>query len=566
MHNVRGKYKSDKANTLPTSQGLNLVNKIGSGSIGSVYRGINDRGEERAYKIFGSEDSSNIERTTDPAFVIEAGIYKYLGNRNPGICNVDEIGQGYISMSLAEGDLSKEMRSDGYVENVKGVKQSKVYPLSSCLLDMLTLLVTVDLLHGENVGHFDIKPRNIVRGKDGKLRLCDLGSASILSEELMVNFTLYSSRFARGIEIDISDLAHINSRRTPKYQAPETYVRADNNSGKTLMYPAADIWSLGVLFLEMLTGYNFFTSMIRKDSSGRIYVDIGSYINGPTSFMDRFTEDMNRDGFEVYVKDWERAFRNLSLDEMSNVSPYNLIVQEQSSLVGQDNISTQDIKSVWEMIKGMLEPNPLRRLSARSCLDRLLLIGGRDMENILDDFYEEYERRVEYTFPSIKDNKLYDSFFKRPVKVITRFTRPDSHYIGDIFMDIMQIPFIKGHYTKLYAFLKEDTLLASRLKRMLLVLDYKIGSKLDPGISKLDKQLIHFCTMILASYAEYSSRTRERPSIETNNMKYRGNMENIYAKFISEYSSQNNTASLQDMIYTMTYFLLVEVFEFDIWI
>jgi len=92
----------------------------------------------------------------------------------------------------------------------------------------------VDAAHRIKVIHRDLKPSNILVKADGKPKLLDFGIAKALDPELMAT--------------DIDPTATQMRLMTPEYAAPEQI------SGDSIT-PATDIYSLGVVLYELMTGH-----------------------------------------------------------------------------------------------------------------------------------------------------------------------------------------------------------------------------------------------------------------------------------------------------------------------
>jgi WD40 repeat protein len=157
------------------------------------------------------------ERDTLARFEREARAAAKL--QHPNIVTIFDLGevQGtvYIAMELLDGmDLSQAMR-----------------PLDRLSLDEKTRIVAdvcrgLDYAHKRGVVHRDIKPANIRVLSDGSVKVLDFGIAHMAGSQLTQT----------GIVLG-----------TPSYMAPEVIAsgRIDHRS---------DVWSLGVVLYEILTG------------------------------------------------------------------------------------------------------------------------------------------------------------------------------------------------------------------------------------------------------------------------------------------------------------------------
>jgi serine/threonine-protein kinase len=90
----------------------------------------------------------------------------------------------------------------------------------------------IQFAHDKGVIHRDIKPENILIGKDGSVKIADFGLSRILGSEQQPTM-LTGTHQIMG---------------TPRYMAPEQFAGARSVDHR------ADIYSLGVVFYEMLTG------------------------------------------------------------------------------------------------------------------------------------------------------------------------------------------------------------------------------------------------------------------------------------------------------------------------
>ncbi|MEZ6063031.1 MAG: serine/threonine-protein kinase [Planctomycetaceae bacterium] len=194
-----------------------LQEEIGSGATGIVFRarqaGLDRTVAVKVLRPFGDEESR--ER-----FHAEAELTARL--RHPNIVQVYEVGQDsgcdFMSMEILE---------DGSLATMLG--HTTFAPRAAAEL-VTTLATAVAAAHDQGIVHRDLKPGNVLMAPDGSPRISDFGLARHLSEAAV--------RQTRTGAI----------LGTPGYMAPEQ-ARGSLNAG-----PPADIYSLGAILYELLTG------------------------------------------------------------------------------------------------------------------------------------------------------------------------------------------------------------------------------------------------------------------------------------------------------------------------
>jgi hypothetical protein len=178
-----------------------------------------------ARKLLPQEVSA--DRNFAERFAREARALARLSH--PGIVMVHDSGQVgghyYFIMEYVDGLNLRELlgRSDGRVESEQAVQ------IVGSVCDAL------EYAHDEGVVHRDIKPENILLDMKGRVKIADFGLAKLLGADAgsKTSLTLASPQRMLG---------------TPHYMAPEQTERPLEVDHR------ADIYSLGVVFYEMLTG------------------------------------------------------------------------------------------------------------------------------------------------------------------------------------------------------------------------------------------------------------------------------------------------------------------------
>jgi predicted Ser/Thr protein kinase len=116
--------------------------------------------------------------------------------------------------------------------NLRQAMQAGKFSPSEALTIVPKICAALQFAHDEGVLHRDIKPENILLDAKGRVKIADFGIAKIIAEK-DTHGTLTGTGAAIG---------------TPQYMAPEQFEKPGSVDHR------ADIYSLGVVFYEMLTG------------------------------------------------------------------------------------------------------------------------------------------------------------------------------------------------------------------------------------------------------------------------------------------------------------------------
>src|SRR5438874_8054563 len=197
-----------------------LQDPIGRGGMATIYR-ARDLRMDRAVAVKVLREVYS----TDPKFVrrfqVEAKAASAL--QHPNIVQVYDYGQTdgnyYIVMELVEGtDLRRYLRSRGVLD------------VDRAIIIAHDVSLGLGAAHRRDIVHRDVKPQNVLVGRGGSIKLTDFGIASVFKD-------------INGERLTTTGM----TLGTVQYYAPE-------QAQGEIVSPAADVYALGIVMYEMLTG------------------------------------------------------------------------------------------------------------------------------------------------------------------------------------------------------------------------------------------------------------------------------------------------------------------------
>ena len=198
-----------------------------------------DRGQIVAIKLAPVKTVET--QSFEPNVLAEAKLL--MGVQHPGVVRVIRAGHvngwDYSVMEHGEGiSLHRFMRRNGAI------------PLSVCVDISIQICDTLAHLHGhgpiqpkQRLLHRDIKPSNVMLDEFGQVRLIDFGVACPFGKLDSPDTPVYG---------------------TPAYMAPEQITRDD-------VGPETDLFGVGVMLYEMVTGFRLFPKKMLQSSSQTVF-------------------------------------------------------------------------------------------------------------------------------------------------------------------------------------------------------------------------------------------------------------------------------------------------------
>ncbi|HLW81928.1 MAG TPA: protein kinase [Candidatus Acidoferrales bacterium] len=235
-----------------------ILDVIGAGGMGEVYRARDTRlGREVAIKILPQHLASTPEARQ--RFEREARAVSSLNH--PNICTLHDIGHqdgtDFLVMECLDGETLAKRIARGPLEVSEAVN--------------IALQVARGLAeaHSRGVIHRDIKPSNIILTRQGVAKIVDFG-------------------LARAVESNTETLSQ-GITGTINYMAPEQALGRSVDA-------RADVWALGVVLMETLSG----RSPFRRDSAS---ASLFAVINEPPGTMPNVSPELQKIIYRALAKD-----------------------------------------------------------------------------------------------------------------------------------------------------------------------------------------------------------------------------------------------------------------------
>ncbi len=203
---------------------------LGSGAMGSVFQGWDPKlKRELALKTMRVNAEDIDQQKLIASLMDEAAVSARF--HHPNIVTVYDVAEegsaAYIAMELVDGtNLEKYLSSRGPLDT------DQVIPLGAAIARALATA------HSHDLVHHDVKPANVLLGRDRSIKVTDFGISELISAATRSDDVICG---------------------TPGYIAPECFL-GDPYS------PSADLFSLGLIFYEALVGRHPFQGRTLRET------------------------------------------------------------------------------------------------------------------------------------------------------------------------------------------------------------------------------------------------------------------------------------------------------------
>jgi serine/threonine-protein kinase len=249
-----------------------IVGELGQGAMGVVYKATDPLIDRIvAIKTITLSLAQEERDEYEARFYQEAKAAGRLSH--PNIVTIYDVGRSgdiaYIAMEFLQGRELRDILND-----------DKLLPVDQAIDIVAQVAMGLAYAHEHGIIHRDIKPSNIMVGRDGHVKITDFGIARMASSAV---------RTQTGMVLG-----------SPKYMSPEQVM------GK-LADQRSDIFSLGVMLYEMLTGQAPFTG---ENVNAIMYQTLNTIPQPPSALNGAVPDMLNFIVAKALAKDLEHRYQN----------------------------------------------------------------------------------------------------------------------------------------------------------------------------------------------------------------------------------------------------------------
>jgi len=285
-----------------------IIEPLGQGGMASVYKAYDTSLERNvAIKIIRADMEEGNEGEFLKRFQREARALAQLDH--PYILKVLDYGEQdgvpYLVMPFVPSGTLKQ-------------KMGTAMPYQQAAALLAPIARALEYAHEQKIIHRDVKPANILMSQSGAPLLSDFGIAKIIAGSGSTQLTV------AGVGIG-----------TPDYMAPEQWMGAAD--------PGTDIYSLGVVFYEMVTGHRPYTA----DTPAAVMIKhLRDPLPRPNTFVHNLPDVVEQVLFKALAKEPKNRYQSMAafaaaLEKLvhSEVTVFSPISQDIETLIGTEKTS-----------------------------------------------------------------------------------------------------------------------------------------------------------------------------------------------------------------------------------